>query len=234
MKTLDSTRPLTVGTLISSNLMLQGANYSEDCDWVELRLDHLHPEREAKSALPIPEETPILLTARGPEEGGANSLLQSEREKLLDTYLKSATAIDLEAAQLDQWSKWISQAREAHHFELIASHHDFHQTPSLGTCEGIVERAFSAGADLVKFAFHIESLSDMQLGLDLLGINFPGPIAVMGMGPLAPVSRLLYAQHGSCLNYGYLGDTEAAPGQWPAKLLKQGIAQLQLIDPAHR
>ena len=37
-----------------------------------------------------------------------------------------------------------------------------------------------------------------------------------------------------CLNYGFLGEVEAAPGQWPAGLLKQGIAHLQLIDPSHR
>ena len=36
----------------------------------------------------------------------------------------------------------------------------------------------------------------------------------MGMGPMGPVSRLLYSQLGSCLVYGYLGDREAAPGQW--------------------
>ena len=42
------------------------------------------------------------------------------------------------------------------------------------------------------------------------------PVATMGMGPLAPVSRLLCAQCGSVLNYGYLGKTPTAPGQWDA------------------
>jgi 3-dehydroquinate dehydratase len=48
----------------------------------------------------------------------------------------------------------------------------------------------------------------------------------MGMGPLAPVSRLLCAQSGSLLNYGYLGTTATAPGQWDAALLRQAIARL--------
>ena len=46
----------------------------------------------------------------------------------------------------------------------------------------------------------------------------------MGMGPLAPASRLLAAQCGSLLNYGYLGTGSTAPGQWPARLLKEALA----------
>ena len=53
-----------------------------------------------------------------------------------------------------------------------------------------------------------------------------GPIAVMGMGPMGPVSRLLYSQLGSCLVYGYLGDQEAAPGQWHVSLLKETLRNL--------
>jgi len=52
------------------------------------------------------------------------------------------------------------------------------------------------------------------------------PKALMGMGPLAPVSRLLCAQYGSVLNYGYLGQTPTAPGQWSAARLKDAIAAL--------
>jgi len=53
------------------------------------------------------------------------------------------------------------------------------------------------------------------------------PISIMGMGRLAPVSRLLYAQLGSVLNYGYIGDTPTAPGQWSARMLKQAITNLE-------
>jgi 3-dehydroquinate dehydratase-1 len=48
----------------------------------------------------------------------------------------------------------------------------------------------------------------------------------MGMGVLAPVSRLLCAQCGSVLNYGFLGETPTAPGQWDSALLKQAISRL--------
>ncbi len=47
------------------------------------------------------------------------------------------------------------------------------------------------------------------------------------MGPLAAVSRLLCAQCGSVLNYGYLGKEATAPGQWAAGALKEAIARLE-------
>jgi 3-dehydroquinate dehydratase len=49
----------------------------------------------------------------------------------------------------------------------------------------------------------------------------------MGMGVLAPVSRLLCAQSGSVLNYGFIGQTATAPGQWDSLRLKQSIASLE-------
>ena len=45
-----------------------------------------------------------------------------------------------------------------------------------------------------------------------------GTIEVMGMdAQLGPMSRILYAEHGSRLIYGYLGDAPTAPGQWSAE-----------------
>jgi 3-dehydroquinate dehydratase-1 len=84
-------------------------------------------------------------------------------------------------------------------------------------------------ADIVKLALHHNQVEDMVRCTRILQEN-DRPMSVMGMGPLGPVSRLLYAQHGSLLNYGYLGDQATAPGQWPAKLLKEAIAAVESID----
>jgi 3-dehydroquinate dehydratase-1 len=54
-------------------------------------------------------------------------------------------------------------------------------------------------------------------------------VSSMGMGPLAPVSRLLCAQCGSVLNYGYLGETATAPGQWDAAILRAAVARLATV-----
>jgi 3-dehydroquinate dehydratase-1 len=57
-------------------------------------------------------------------------------------------------------------------------------------------------------------------------LRHPGvPISVMGMGEYGKLSRLLLARAGSVLNYGYL-DVVQVPGQWPAPLLKERLAEL--------
>lgn len=80
-------------------------------------------------------------------------------------------------------------------------------------------------ADIVKFAFTPCLASDIQTGVQLF-TKPKGPIAVMGMGPMGPVSRLLYSQLGSCLVYGYLGEKETAPGQWHVSLIKETLRHL--------
>jgi 3-dehydroquinate dehydratase-1 len=47
----------------------------------------------------------------------------------------------------------------------------------------------------------------------------------MGMGGLGRVSRLTLAKLGSLLNYGFLGEANA-PGQWPARQLKDLLNDL--------
>jgi 3-dehydroquinate dehydratase-1 len=52
----------------------------------------------------------------------------------------------------------------------------------------------------------------------------------MGMGRFGKVSRLLLAQAGSVLNYGYL-DRPNASGQWEATILKQRLKELATDEP---
>jgi 3-dehydroquinate dehydratase-1 len=63
--------------------------------------------------------------------------------------------------------------------------------------------------------------------LDLFSISRL-PLAVMGMGPLGMSSRVLLANCGSVLNYGWL-HTPNVPGQWAAielaKILRQCLGQ---------
>jgi len=42
---------------------------------------------------------------------------------------------------------------------------------------------------------------------------------------------LLCAQCGSLFNYGYLGNTATAPGQWDSALLKTAIERLEIFKP---
>ena len=87
------------------------------------------------------------------------------------------------------------------------------------------------GPRVFKVAAMLHQPADLARLADFQLADHGLPVATMGMGPLAPVSRLLCAQCGSVLNYGYLGETPTAPGQWDAALLKQAIARLAPFRP---
>ena len=146
---------------------------------------------------------------------------EAERMRVAESLLPMATALDWEIAQLSH-AKELVRAAKAAGVKVIASAHDFEKTPSLDFMLEREREARAAGADIVKFAFRLQTLDDMMVGVELLR-RADGPMAIMGMGPLGPVSRLLYAQHGSCLVYGYLGETPTAPGQWSAGLFRRAL-----------
>lgn len=197
------------------------------CDYVELRADALPAELSAEQVLAVRPAAPVLLTARHAAEGGLRAWTEEERLRVALQLLPMAAAVDWEVAMLPHATELV-QAAKAAGVTLIASNHDFEKTPTL---EQLLEReaaARAAGADIVKFAFRLHTAEDMMVGVELLR-RATGPLAVMGMGALGPVSRLLYAQHGSCLVYGYLGDTPTAPGQWGAEQFRRALQQLSSI-----
>ena len=193
-----------------------------ECDWMELRADALPAELSMPQILDVRPTVPVLVTVRHQSEGGLRMWkFEAERMRVAESLLPMATALDWEIAQLSH-AKELVQAAKAAGVKVIASAHDFEKTPSLDFMLEREREARAAGADIVKFAFRLQTLDDMMVGVELLR-RADGPMAIMGMGPLGPVSRLLYAQHGSCLVYGYLGETPTAPGQWSAGLFRRAL-----------
>ena len=220
--------PLVVGSVASLNHLacLQPVELPSQCDILEIRLDGMTGHQEALDLeLDRFKDFPLLFTARSAAEGGAAVLSLEERSDLLMSVADRATWIDVELASYDDLAKTIHRIR-SRNVGLILSYHNFEATPEEFDMQRLIN--LSEEADIVKIAVYHKSVKDFPLCTSLLKRN-SHPMAVMGMGPLAPVSRLLYAQHGSLLNYGYLGSEPTAPGQWPAKLLKEAIAALEPI-----
>jgi 3-dehydroquinate dehydratase I len=107
----------------------------------------------------------------------------------------------------------------------VGSFHDFAGTPAADDLRRMRDMAFEAGADIVKFAATLHSTADLATLAALLEEPGHPPLSVMGMGKLGRISRLIFAQLGSVLNYGYL-DRPTVPGQWKATRLKELIAEL--------
>lgn len=108
---------------------------------------------------------------------------------------------------------------------VIGSTHDFQITPGVDYLREQEKKAPRLQGGHRQIRLHPCVAGDIQTGVQLFK-KPKGPIAVMGMGPMGPVSRLLYSQLGSCLVYGYLGDREAAPGQWHVSLIKETLRNL--------
>ncbi|MEG0836440.1 MAG: type I 3-dehydroquinate dehydratase [Akkermansia sp.] len=206
---------------------LDGLANDDSCDWLELRLDLMPKDIELDALMKINPTIPVLVTARRVEEGGQRDMSDEERLSLLAHFLPQAIALDVEIACLPQAEALIALAHEQGKL-VIASAHDFFGTPPVQDLIHLEHEARRYGADVVKFAFRLNRPEDILIGCELLERR-TGALAVMGMGSLGPCSRLMYAQLGSCLVYGYYGKVESAPGQWAAGEFKHALRLLKAI-----
>jgi 3-dehydroquinate dehydratase I len=221
--------PLVVGSIGDALALSESTpeSLSRQCALVEIRLDIFHAEfREKGNALwhhllPFP----ILFTARCHAEGSPFDLDLATRMSLLRAALPDAYLIDIEVISITSMAELISEIT-ATGKSWIASYHDYEQLPSADDLADRAKIAKEAGAAAFKTAAYLHSPDD-SAALARFQMSDQGiPLATMGMGKLAPVSRLLCAQSGSVLNYGFIGENATAPGQWSARQLQECIRSL--------
>ncbi|BCX46533.1 3-dehydroquinase [Haloferula helveola] len=226
---LESGRPLVVGSIGNSENLerVSPEEASEACDLVEIRLDLLDPNTIGEKPWRKFAELPLLFTARCQTEGGAAGLTPDDRVKRVLAALDDASLVDIELASASTMRPLLGEL-EKRGIPWVASFHDFHGVPSISELSARSKAARQAGAAAFKAAIELgwrmEQLGPLALFLQRSGDY---PVSLMGMGPLAPVSRVLFAQVGSVLNYGYLGNAPTAPGQWSALRLKEAIESVQ-------
>jgi 3-dehydroquinate dehydratase I len=198
------------------------------CDLAEIRLDLLLAGGGRAESGAWAHLAGLLFTARRGDEGGHGDLSAAQRTRLLECALDDAACIDIEVASIGEMAELL-ETLQVRRIPWIASYHDFVKPPETTVLEAAARRAMDAGAGVFKVAAMLHTPADMARLADFQLADHGIPVATMGMGPLAPVSRLLCAQCGSVLNYGYLGETPTAPGQWDAGFLKQAIARLAVF-----
>ena len=220
---LAAGRPLTVGAL-TDPAALPETFPAEECDLIELRLDALGSGDEVEAFARRHREThPLLITARSPLEGGLDDWGAAARAEALDPLLPLASAIDVELSSLGEMSGVWERAGSAG-VVRIASAHDFHGLPPDEEILATLNTMARSGADIAKVAFALANEEEL-FRLAAVARNWGAlPLAYMGMGELGPASRVLAVLGGSVLNYGFLGSQPTAPGQWPARLLKEVIS----------
>jgi 3-dehydroquinate dehydratase-1 len=226
---LRKSPPLVVGSFGGARDLAaaRAAGVAAECDLMEIRLDLLAAEMvppDASLWAHLPG-LPLLLTARRKDEGGAMDWTDAERNGILEKFLPDASLVDVELASVRSMRGLLEMLAERG-IPWVASYHDFNRLPDRSALNRAAELACESGAAVFKAAARLESPADIARLAEFQLADHGIPVATMGMGPLAPVSRLLCAQCGSVLNYGYLGASPTAPGQWDCGSLKSAIGRL--------
>lgn len=209
---------------LAALLELPQAERTAGCDLFEIRLDLLKLDTaDLREALPV-LGLPVLLTARHPAEGGQGSEDAAGRRAMIEPLLDLAALIDIELRSAMDFRDLLPRARSLG-VGVVGSFHDFQATPGDEILHGAMDMAQTVGLDAVKLACYLNGPEDLIRLMKIVSGHRRLPISAMGMGPLGRVSRLTLAKLGSLLNYGYLGESNA-PGQWPAALLKDLLAEL--------
>lgn len=171
----------------------------------------------------IVKDNILVYTYRSKGQGGTGTanadLLYDIHEVAAETGV--VDLIDVEYFESKKPVKEIKKLQEMG-AAVIASHHDFEETPEAGVIHMLLERMNESGADIVKLALMPNNIYDVFSLLEQTAHfheNHPNrPIITMSMGPKGSISRVAGEYYGSCVTFG-AGEQASAPGQLPYKEL---------------
>jgi 3-dehydroquinate dehydratase-1 len=189
-------------------------------DLFELRLDHLVRIIEGLEEKVSRLRVPLIVTARHPQEGGANQLNLRERRNLLSRFLPHARYIDIELRSAAALRLLCKLARKKN-VQRIISFHDLKATPDLGRLQFKARRAKSLGADIFKVATRTDTPAQLARLLDFITKkDHDLAVSAMGIGKLGAISRVLLAYRGSALVYGSVAAASEIEGQMSLEQLR--------------
>jgi len=222
--TRDGPRPRVVGVIMSQTDLDLAILMRERPDLFELRLDHL--VGPAAAGLDELEEkisrlrTPLIITARHPQEGGAKKLNLRQRRELLSRFLPHARYIDIELRSAAALHSLLKLARKKN-VRRIISVHELKATPNLPGLQVKARRAKSLGADIFKVATRTDTPNQLTGLLDFITKKDPDlSVSAMGIGKLGTISRVLLAYRGSALVYGSVAAASKIEGQMSLEQLR--------------
>jgi 3-dehydroquinate dehydratase-1 len=149
--------------------------------------------------------TPLIGTIR---ETDSNRADRAEQLVALSRY---TDIIDIELG-MPQWREVTIGADAS--CAIMVSEHDFNATPDLAGLDGIVKRALSQGAHIVKIAAMARCSADV-VRLMRFAQDCGAPVVAMSMGDIGKISRIIAPLFGSLFVYGYLRKP-LVPGQLSA------------------
>jgi 3-dehydroquinate dehydratase-1 len=213
-------RPRIVGVIASGVDLERAVRMRRLPDLFELRLDRLAGMADqVERALPKLRR-PLIVTARDPREGGANKLRLLQRRDLLRRFLNHAYYIDVELRSVRTLQVLLANAKTKK-IRQIVSFHDFKSTPSARILAAKARQARSHGADIFKVATRTDTPMELGRLLEFMAnsrLNLS--IAVMGIGKLGSISRVLLTHAGSVLIYASIAAASDVEGQMSLEQLR--------------
>ncbi len=173
----------------------------------------------------IIKESILVYTFRSKNQGGCKALSAADIYDIHQVAAESDVVdfIDVEYFEAKNPQKEIARLREMGVY-VIASHHDFEQTPDPEVIRMLLEQIRESGADVVKLAVMPQNMWDVLHLLEETNRfheNHPDyPLITMSMGAKGGISRVAGEFFGSCVTFG-AGGQASAPGQLPVKQLEE-------------
>lgn len=174
----------------------------------------------------------FLYTFRTKQQGGEEDI---DRKTLADLHELAAESgcvdfVDLEYFEEEYPTRKIRQLQKTG-VRVIASHHDFDETPPADVMRMLLEKMCEGGADIVKLAVMPRHKKDVLRVLEVtteFSETYPNtPIITMSMGKLGCISRLCGENFGSCVTFGS-HKKASAPGQFEMEQLAD------ILETIHR
>src|SRR5207249_10108281 len=149
-------RPRVIGVIASCADLDQAVRMCNPPDLFELRLDRLAgivDQLEDK----LPKlRAPLIITARHPEEGGANKLSLPQRRDLLARFLNHAKYLDVELRSASAMRGLFTLAKRKK-VRRIISFHNFKSTPHPRMLARKLHAAKANGANIFKVAMRTDT-----------------------------------------------------------------------------
>lgn len=208
-------------------------------DLLEWRVDFFSGITDSRRVVALSQDIqrqagdiPIIFTRRSMREGGNAIPLDEDQVFALYAAVCGAGGVDLFDYELSVEPRYFQQAvalAKDTGCRLIASYHNFQETPAATTLVATFVAMEQAGADVAKIAVMPKELRDV---LTLLEATLSArntislPIISMSMGAYGSLSRLFGWMFGSSVSFA-VGEQSSAPGQIPIEPLKTVVDILQ-------
>ena len=212
--------PRVVGVIMAGADLDFAIRMRKPPDFFELRLDRLvRIVDELENKLPN-LRAPLIITARHPQEGGANKLPIRQRRNLLSRFLHCASYVDVELRSAPAFGALLKLARRKN-VRRIISFHNLKSTPDSRHLRAKARAAKLRGADIFKVATRTDTPVELARLLDFMKTeNVDLPTSAMGIGKLGAISRVLLARCGSALVYGSVAAATDIEGQMSLEQLR--------------